>query len=164
MCEKNFEGLFDDVGSYFLDEIKDRRWDYLLHNNMSIFVPSLVNKFYASFGRENYDADLFRLRFNWRRQERIVDVHTISQITGILPTVGSHLYLPLENYILFMETSCRIADKGISGAGMYKNVFATCRWASTNVAPSSHTSSFYEPVLQIVHALMTRDYYFCMCQ
>ncbi|MBZ2164355.1 hypothetical protein K8B34_20525, partial [Alteromonas stellipolaris] len=88
MSEKNYESLFNDVGSYFYDEIVDRRWNYLIHNNMSIFVPSLVDEFYNSFTRADYDPDLFRLRFVFRDEDRIVDVHKISQITGIPPAVG----------------------------------------------------------------------------
>jgi len=49
---------------YFLDQIRARNWDYLLHaNTYKFYIPALVQAYYDEFSENNID-----------RNQRIIEV------------------------------------------------------------------------------------------
>jgi len=63
--EKNFITIFQAFGKYFLEEIMNRKWGYLIHDGSTDhYIPSLVEKFYNSFTNFDIDNHDHRIRIN----------------------------------------------------------------------------------------------------
>ena len=46
-AERNFFLIFEAFNMYFLDQIRVRNWNYLLHSNTyEFYIPNLVQEFY----------------------------------------------------------------------------------------------------------------------
>ena len=51
-AEHNFFLVFEAFEMYFLDQIRARNWDYLLHaNTFEFYIPALVKSFMMGFQR-----------------------------------------------------------------------------------------------------------------
>lgn len=151
-------------GSYFKDEIIRRNWGFLLYNEGCFYIPDLVEEFYNGFQLHDYDEVRGRIRIVWRGVHRFVDINLISVITGIPLAIGSQTLLEWGVYFPLMGPACQQSDRGISGAGMFVNIYTACRWVAANVTSSSNITSFYKLTLHVVHALMIKNRYFCMCR
>ena len=52
---------------YFLDQIRARNWDYLLHaNTYEFYISTLVHEFYDGFSDNNIDRNIGIIEVNWR--------------------------------------------------------------------------------------------------
>ena len=50
VIEKNFFAIFQAFGTYFLEEIMNRNWGYLINEgSFEHYIPTLVEEFYNSF-------------------------------------------------------------------------------------------------------------------
>jgi hypothetical protein len=162
--ERDYSEVFQTHGVYFLDAINSRNWGYLIHTE-DFYIPYLVQEFYNSMasGHINYEHNIIKL--NWRGDYRTIDLNLIQEVTGIPISTGDQESLPLVDYLPIMGPNCENPRTGgIKGTTTYKNVYAAGRWACTNVIGTSHSSSFYEPTLHIIHTLMSRNFRFYMCQ
>ena len=128
--EHNFYVIFEEFGMYFLEQIRTRSWDYLLHENtFEFYIPSLVQEFYDGFNENNIDRDHGVIEVNWRGELKIVHLQTISELTSISLS-ESRIKNPenLEDYIHLMGDHCKSAQGGgISAKKTYRNVYALCR-------------------------------------
>ena len=95
---------------YFLDQIRDRNWGYLLHANaFEFYIPPLVQEFYDGFSENNIDRNQRIIEVNWRGEMKILHLQTISELTGI-PLVERGIQEPkdLGNYIHLMGEHCKV--------------------------------------------------------
>ena len=66
-AERNFILIFEAFNMYFLEQIRARNWDYLLHSNtFEFYIPSLVQEFYDGFTENNIDQNHGVIDVNWR--------------------------------------------------------------------------------------------------
>jgi len=76
-AEHNFFLVFKAFRMYFLNQIRDRNWDYLLHaNNYEFYIPSLVQEFYDGFSENNIDENQGIVEVNWRGKMKILHLQT----------------------------------------------------------------------------------------
>ena len=69
---------------YFLDQIRARNWDYLLHaNNYEFYIHALVQEFYDGLSENNIDRNQRIIEVNWRGEMKILHLQTISEVTSI---------------------------------------------------------------------------------
>jgi len=102
---------------------------------------------------------------NWRGDYKMVDLNLIQSVTGIPISTRDQDPLPLDTYLPIMRPNCENPQNGgIKGTTTYRNIYAAGRWVCSNIIRTSHTSSFYEPTLHIIHCLMSNNYMFCMCK
>ena len=67
VAEKNFFTIFQTFGMYFLEEIMNRNWGYLIHEgSFKRYIPSLLEEFYNSFTDNNIDSHADRIHINLR--------------------------------------------------------------------------------------------------
>ena len=124
-----------------------------------------MQEFYNSMNSSHIDYEHNIIMLNWRGDYRTVYLNIINSVAGIPISSGDQDPLPLEIYLPIMGPNCENPRTGgIKGTTTYKNIYATGRWACTNIIGTSHTSSFYEPTLHVIHSLMMKNYRFCMCQ
>jgi len=65
--EHNFFLIFEAFGMYFLNQIRARNWDYLLHSNTyEFYIPALVQGLYDGFLENNIDRNQGIIEVNWR--------------------------------------------------------------------------------------------------
>ena len=81
--ERNFSLVFEAFGMHFLDQIRARNWDYLLHSNTyEFYIPNLVQEFYDEFSTNNVDRNHVVIEVSWS-EIKIVHLQTILDLTGI---------------------------------------------------------------------------------
>jgi len=65
VAEKNFFTIFQTFGMYFLEEIMNRNWGYLIQKgSFDRYIPSLVEEFYDSFTNNDIDYHAQRIHIN----------------------------------------------------------------------------------------------------
>ena len=118
---------------YFLDKLNARNWTYLIHAT-AFYIPYLVQEFNESMNSSyiNYEQNIIII--NWRGDYRTVDLELINSVTGIPISAGENDPLPLDVYLPLMGPNCENPRTGgINGTTTYKNIYATGRWACSNI-------------------------------
>ena len=71
-AEHNFFLVFVAFGMYFLDQIRAKNCDYLLHaNTYEFYIPVLVQELYDGFSENNIDRNQAIIEVNWREDENL---------------------------------------------------------------------------------------------
>ena len=84
-AEHNFFLVFKAFGMYFLDQIRARNWDYLLHaNTYELYIPTLVQEYNDGFSENNIDRNQGIIEVSWRGEMKILHLQTISELTVFL--------------------------------------------------------------------------------
>ena len=89
VVEKNFFSIIQVFGTYFLDEIMNWNWGYLIHQGSSDdYIPSLVEEFYNSFTNIDIDHHTHRIHIYWRGEMKVVDLQFLLDLSGIPLSLG----------------------------------------------------------------------------
>ena len=70
--------------------------------------------------------------------------------------------LTLIDYMPLMSARCTESDRGLKASITFCNIHCVGRWIQRNIFGIDHTTSFTEPVLQIIHSLMIRQHTICV--
>ena len=106
---------------------------------------------------------LGKLTVLWNVVERIIDLEDIAELINIPLKYRNNDQLQIVDYANIIGPNCEIPpDSGVKATATYRNVYSTCRWVCNNITGTSKSSSFYGSTLACVHALMTKDYDYCV--
>ena len=109
VAERNFFTIFQAFGMYFLEEILNRNWGYLIHEgSFDHYIPSLVAEFYDSFTNNDMDDHAHKIHINWRGERKCVTLQMISDLTEISLALGlNQILMRVEEYMSLMGENCR---------------------------------------------------------
>ena len=76
--------IFQRFDVYFYGEIRNRGWNYLLHElEEEYYIEFLVRKFFDGFTARDIDVRNGRIYVKWDGTTKVVDLAMISGVTGI---------------------------------------------------------------------------------